>query len=53
MVYGLGPGLDLDPGDAEDSAAMVAKLRQLVDVGVRSFMIAFDDVDWPDSAGAV
>ena len=45
MVYGLGPGLDLDPGDAEDSAAMVAKLRQLVDVGVRSFMIAFDDVE--------
>jgi hypothetical protein len=27
-----------------DSAAMVAKLRQLLGVGVRSFMISFDDV---------
>eukprot|EP01047_Picozoa_sp_COSAG01_P000819 COSAG01_NODE_16_length_40091_cov_15.728646_32_plen_163_part_00 len=27
-----------------DSAAMVAKLRQLLAVGVRSFMISFDDV---------
>lgn len=42
---GLGPGLDLDPQSHIDDAAMRAKLLQLISVGVRSFMIAFDDVE--------
>eukprot|EP01043_Picozoa_sp_COSAG02_P031303 COSAG02_NODE_2036_length_10039_cov_174.290040_3_plen_393_part_00 len=51
MVYGLGPGLDLDPESYSDDAAMRAKLLQLVSIGVTSFMIAFDDVEAGDATG--
>ena len=42
---------DLDPESHEDDAAMRAKLLQLVSVGVRSFMIAFDDVEAGEPIG--
>lgn len=51
MVYGLGPGLDLDPESHSDDAAMRAKLLQLVSIGVTSFMIAFDDVEAGEPVG--
>jgi protein O-GlcNAcase/histone acetyltransferase len=35
MVYGIGPGLDIDPASGADAAALAAKLLQLAGVGVR------------------
>ncbi|MBI2168576.1 MAG: beta-N-acetylglucosaminidase domain-containing protein [Actinobacteria bacterium] len=50
--YAISPGLDIDPGNDADRAALWDKLAPLVDGGVDWIVLAFDDVPLRDGAGA-
>jgi hyaluronoglucosaminidase len=43
--YGLSPGDSICYSAPEERAALIAKLQSLARVGVRSFTLAFDDID--------
>lgn len=42
--FAISPGLDIDYDDADDRAALLAKLETLVAVGVRVVCLALDDI---------
>ncbi len=44
FVYSISPGLDMCYSSEPDRSALAEKLTQLVGIGVRSFMLAFDDI---------
>jgi hyaluronoglucosaminidase len=44
FVYSVSPGLDITYSSAADRAALEAKLAQLRGIGVRAFMLSFDDI---------
>ncbi len=44
FIYGLSPGIDLNPRDPAEAAAVEQKLDTLYGVGVRNFALLFDDV---------
>lgn len=44
VVYAIAPGLDMCYSGAADRDALSAKLGQLAGIGIRTFMLAFDDV---------
>lgn len=49
--FAISPGLDVDHASATDRAALVAKLRPLVDAGVEWFLLLLDDIPMqPDLA---
>jgi hyaluronoglucosaminidase len=45
LVYALSPGPSVCYSSAADTAALLAKFRQLWDVGVREFAVPLDDID--------
>lgn len=46
FTYALSPGLSICFSSASDLSALIAKLQSMWDIGVRSFAIPFDDVDY-------
>lgn len=44
FTFAVSPGVSICFSDPADTAALVAKLQALYDLGVRSFSIAFDDI---------
>jgi hypothetical protein len=44
VIYGLGPGLDLEHGSVRDRKALQRKLGPLVETGIRRFALLFDDI---------
>lgn len=44
FVYAISPALSMRFADDDDHAALAAKCRQLLDAGIRSFALLFDDV---------
>ena len=44
FIYGLSPGLDIRFSDSAELAFIQRRLQQLMDVGVRSFALLFDDL---------
>ncbi len=44
FVYAIAPGLDMRYSDPVDTAALDAKLEQLVTLGARDFTVLFDDI---------
>lgn len=44
FVYSISPGLDMCYSSAGERAALRSKLDQLRGLGIRSFMLAFDDI---------
>ena len=44
VVYGLGPGLDVEHGSDADFRAIIRKLSVLRDSGIRDFVLLFDDI---------
>lgn len=51
FVFAISPGLSMDYGDPGDRAALLAKVRQVREVGVGAFALLFDDIP-PDPAHA-
>jgi len=49
--FAIAPGLDIDPDDPDDRAALAAKVDQVVGVGVPLVVLALDDLP-PDHRGA-
>jgi hyaluronoglucosaminidase len=45
FAYAIAPGLDLDYGDEEELATLLAKLDRLRSAGVRSFQLLWDDIE--------
>lgn len=45
FTYALSPGLSVCYSSAADESALLAKLRSMWDIGVRSFTIPLDDID--------
>jgi hyaluronoglucosaminidase len=46
FVYAIHPALSMRYSDDGDHAALIARAQQLWDVGVRSFALLFDDVEY-------
>ncbi|MFI9811665.1 beta-N-acetylhexosaminidase family protein [Saccharothrix variisporea] len=46
FTYALAPGLSICYSGSADWTALTAKLRSLYDVGVRSFSVPLDDIDY-------
>ncbi|MGC8488315.1 MAG: protein O-GlcNAcase [Clostridia bacterium] len=44
FVYSISPGLNIVYSSAADRAALLAKVKQVASLGVRTFMLSFDDV---------
>ena len=44
MLYGLGPGLDIEHGSDADFRAITRKLGMLRELGIRDFVLLFDDI---------
>lgn len=53
FVYAISPGLSMRFDDDAEHEALAAKCRQLLDAGIRSFALLFDDVpmDEPEALG--
>lgn len=53
FVYAIAPGLSMGYDDPQEHHALVAKCRQLLAAGIRSFALLFDDVpmDEPEALG--
>lgn len=53
FVYAISPGLSMRYADDAEHEALAAKCRQLLDAGIRSFALLFDDVpmDEPEVLG--
>ncbi|MGO4595703.1 protein O-GlcNAcase [Leifsonia sp. 2TAF2] len=53
FVYAISPGLSMRFEDDAEHEALAAKCRQLLDAGIRSFALLFDDVpmDEPEALG--
>ncbi len=47
FVYSLAPGLDIPHWNPEQRALLAAKITQLIELGVTSFALLFDDI--PDA----
>ena len=45
FTFAVSPGVSICYSDAADTAALVAKLQALYDVGARAFNLALDDID--------
>lgn len=45
LIFAVSPGLDIVASDRADVAALIAKFRTAYDVGVRTFVVPFDDID--------
>lgn len=48
LIFGVSPGLDIVASNPADITALIAKLRAGYEVGVRTFVVPFDDID-PDA----
>ncbi|MFP3467071.1 protein O-GlcNAcase [Leifsonia sp. SIMBA_070] len=48
FVYGISPGLSMRFHDDTEHEALAAKCRQLLEAGIRSFALLFDDVPMED-----
>src|SRR4051795_798725 len=48
FVYAISPGLSMRYDDDAEHDALAAKCRQLLDAGIRSFALLFDDVPMED-----
>ena len=45
LIFAVSPGLDIVASDPADIAALIDKFRTAYDVGVRTFVVPFDDID--------